>query len=171
MMHTLFGKRIRARLLPIIMAGALTACGSDISQDGAAHFSGSIAISPPDNTIDVGAGAGCTGSGLILEWPYLITVFDSQGRPVGNADIEVGIDFAGNTTILGTVVTQLVDRDTGLVVSNIGDPIPYETETDEFGNKQFFVIFDVSPGCTYGGQLSVVSGSLFQQSEFSIEGN
>jgi hypothetical protein len=167
-MHTLFGKRIRARLLPLIMALALTACESSTSQDGPAPSEGSLVVDPISTTFGVGMGVGCDGSDVRFVL-YNISAFDAQGRPLGNADIDISIDFAGNTTLVGPVVTLLQDGDTGATVSNPGDPVPYRTETDDIGNKTMFVVYETSAGCTYNGSMTVVSGSLVTTMDFTIE--
>lgn len=167
-MQTLFGKRIRTHLLPVVVACALTACSAEDSQDGPATSEGSLVINPSSTTFGVGAGAGCNGSDSRLV-TYVISTFDAQGRPLGNADIAISLDFAANTTLIGPVVTALLDGDSGATVSALGSPVPYETQTDKVGNKTMFVIYDTSLGCTYNGGMTVASGSLGEVMDFTIE--
>lgn len=167
-MDTLFPNGIRKRLLPIIMASALAACGAEDSQDGPATSEGSLVINPSSTTFGVGTGASCNGSDVRLV-TYVISTFDAQGRPLGNADIAISLDFAANTTLIGPVVTALLDGDSGATVSALGSPVPYETQTDKVGNKTMFVIYDTSPGCSYNGSMTVASGSLVEIMDFAIE--
>lgn len=130
---------------------------------------GSIVISPSSTNILVGAGPGCLGMPNHVAGPYLISTFDALGRPLGNADIRITLEHAGNTTLVGPVVTALVDADSGVIVSDIADPVPYQTQTDELGNKTMFVIYELTPGCTYNGNMTVVSGGVLVQMNFTIE--
>jgi hypothetical protein len=166
-MHTLFGKGIRKRLFPIIMACTLTACTSG-TNEGPASSDGSLIVNPLSTTFGVGLGVGCNNSDSRIV-TYVISTFDAQGRPLGNADIGISLDFAANTTLVGPVVTTLVDGDTGAVVSTVNNTVPYTTKTDRIGNKTMFVIYDTSPGCAYNGNMTVVSGSLSALMDFTVE--
>lgn len=166
-MRMLFVQTLRRGLSALLLAATLTACGPDQSQSGPATFDGSLTVSPPSVAIVVGAGAGCNMS-RVDQRDYVISVFDARGFPVGNADIGISLDYSGNTTVTGVVATELIDGDSGAVVSNAGNPVPYKTQTDDSGNKSMKVRFDTSQGCTYTGQMTVVSGSLFEVSDFSL---
>ena len=91
-----------------------------------------------------------------------------SGRPFGNADIGISLDFAENTIAIGApVLTEL--KDGAVVVSSAGLPVVYETTTDEKGNKTVFVRYEYSAGCIYSGNMTVTSGSLVELMEFSVE--
>lgn len=166
-MHTLFGKRIRARLLPVVMAGALTACTSDISQDGPILSEGSLVVEPASISFSVGPAVGCLGTTTHIE-RYIITTFNPQGQPIGDADLEISLTFADFTTIAGLVVTELVDGDSGAIVSTSANPLPYETKTGELGTKTMFVNYEVTGGCQYAGNIMVNSGSVVTFSSFEF---
>jgi hypothetical protein len=166
-MSRLRSDRVGNGVVPLLMAFAL-ACGASESHDGPGPSDGSLVVSPPTRAITVGspgAAPPCVGADL-RTFDYLITVFNAEGVPVGNADVDISVDFAGNTTTAGAVVTTLSDG--GLIVSNPGDPVPYRTETDKFGNKRVQVTFDLSPDCTYTGSLNVRSGNLVADSQFTV---
>ena len=164
---------VRSGLSAFLLAGALTACGPEQTQSGPAFFTGSIVVSPPSFTVTVGTDMAvppsttpCTDPANFVGtpiFPFLISVFDERGQPVGNADIDIVLGLADNT--LGGFVA-LIDGDTGDIVSDVGDPVPYSTTTDNSGNKQMFIAFYVALGCEYAAAMTVTSGSLVTQMDF-----
>jgi hypothetical protein len=161
---------LRRSILPFFVAAVLGACDASTSQNGAAPPDGSITISPSsftatvDNPTMAACGAGAT---TFQTETFFITAFDAKGQPVGNADIGISLDFAGNTTPVGVPLTFLEDPQ-GTIVSNPGTANPYQTTTDKSGNKTIYVTFTFSQGCSYAGAMTVTSGSLFAQMTFSV---
>jgi hypothetical protein len=169
-MRTLFVQTLRRGLSPLLLAGALAACGPNESQDGPVSFDGSVTISRTSETIVTGTvvagacnGIDALGTPFITTGPYIITVFDAEGRPVGNADLQITLELAPNTTFGGTPTTQLVDS---VIVTNVGSAAPYNTTTDDDGTKQVFILFEITTGCSYAGVMTVVSGSVVTQLDF-----
>lgn len=163
---------LRKVLLLIGLTLGLAACGS---HDGSAPSDGSLVISPPSRTISVGgmAGPNCTATPSDI-FPFLISTFDAQGRPRGEVDIDVILQFAPNTTF-GPVVMILLDDTNGdgvleqVLVATPGSGIPYRTKTDDFGNKTVHVFLELTTGCFYAGDLTVISGSLFAAANIEVE--
>jgi hypothetical protein len=172
-MRMLFVESLRKGLPSLLMACTLTACGPSETQNGPAFFTGSITVSPPSFTLSVGADMGtppsptpCVSNPASFPvFPFLITVLDERGQPVGNADIDIILGLAANT--FGGFTT-LIDGDNGDTVSDIGDRVPYSTTTDDFGNKLMFIQFLSAAGCEYGASMTVTSASLFASMDYTV---
>ncbi len=170
-MHTLFGKRICTHLLPVIIVFALTACGAETSQDGALTSDGSIVISPSALEIDLADPAGmavCAPGSDVTFFPVHVSTFDGRGLPRGNVDIALVLEFAPNTS---TQVAMSLYNDALIEVTSATSPLPFETETDEFGNETFFLLADTSIACDYSGSLTVISGSLVTTMQITATGS
>ncbi len=105
-----------------------------------------------------------------------IFVLDIDGDPVGNADLELSIPFALNSTDGAVASEQMAIYDDSVTkgvfnvkVTGIGDPIPYITQTNELGRKTVHIYFEDSfSDCAYFGSMKVLSGVVSAQWEFDV---
>lgn len=176
-MHTLFRKRLPARLLLLILGSALAACSSEISQDGPILSNGSVAVAPSTAALGQTGTTGCLGlngfptsvaATRLDTVTYTITTFNARGEPIGNADIGISLSFTESTVFGGIALTALVDD--GTYVSFPGASPIYETTTDENGTKQVTVFFETTDGCSYDGTMFLTSGSVSADSTFTVTG-
>jgi len=162
----------------ILFAGLLNGCGNDPN----APEDGSLVISTSDIAWEVAGAPGCSGfypPSVGQNHFFDITVFDSAGQPMGNVDLEITVVLTDNTNT-GLTVAWLFDDVNGdgfldgtagsvEFVSEVTDPAPYRTTTDQFGNKRMWLVLDID-GCTFAGFVDIFSGSLHNTLEFSVEG-
>ncbi len=170
-MRKLFVHGLCKGLPALLIAFALTACGPEQSQSGSAVVTDALTISPSSMSLAVPADTAVPPSatpcasnpGSLPQFPVLIIVKDDQGRPLGNADINVILDFAPGTSQFALANTFLFD---GNLTTPVADP--YSTTTDDDGTKLLYVGLFAAPGCAYAGALTVISGPLFQQMAFDV---
>lgn len=109
--------------------------------------------------------------------PVLITVFDAQGSPIGEADLTVSLDLAGNTFSVpgGGPVVRLYDDKNGNgvvddpeeLVSDSNDPL-YRTKTAKYtGEKLLILRMDLS--CRYQATLFAVSDGYMGTGVYEVE--
>lgn len=171
----------------LLSSGLLSGCGNDSE----APVDGSIVIAigasewtvfddPMDPT------PACIGAFIDIE-AITITVLDANGTPLGNVDIDVMVQLAGNTSangagLFGTGLVDLWDDfdgnnaitdNTGVwqlneQVSGSADPQLYKTQTGPNGTRTLFLTADLSPDCEYTASISVRSGTVFEALEFDV---
>jgi len=112
-------------------------------------------------------------NGSYQDLPILISVTDTSGTPMGNAEVLLYSDYSGNT-FTGPDVIQIfadtngngvVDADTELV-SGI-DSDAYKTITDQYnGTAMVFVRMNLT--CPYSGSLKAFVGSSVAQAQLEV---
>jgi hypothetical protein len=168
-----FMQTLRRGLSPLLLAAALTACGPDLSQDGPVSSDGSVTISPPAIDLDLSdtAGTVCAPGSTSAIFPAIVSVFDSRGFPVGNADITLQLDFSPSTVFVGTAAMALLDSSGTVLLTTLGGSPTYTTQTKDDGTATFQLLLDTSIGCSYAGSLTVNSGSLIESMQVTATGN
>jgi hypothetical protein len=168
-----FIQTLRRGLSPLLLAAALTACGPNLSQDGPVASDGSVTISPPALSLDLSdtAGTACAPGTNSAIFPAIVSVFDSRGFPVGNADITLQLDFSPSTVFAGTAAMALLDSSGTVLLTTLGGSPSYTTQTQDDGTATFQVLLDTSIGCSYAGSLNVNSGTLVSFMQVTATGN
>lgn len=171
----------------LLTSGLLSGCGNDSE----APVDGSIIIAigasewtVPDDPLD--PSPACIGAFIDIE-AITISVFDGNGTPLGNVDIDVMVQLAGNTSangagLFGSGVVGLWDDFDGndAITDNTGawqlneqvsgsaNPQLYKTQTGPNGTRTLFITADLSPDCEYTTSISVRSGTVIGFLEFDV---
>lgn len=127
---------------------------TDITKFTYTH-AGTAALPPP-------VGTGCSGivGGVGVNTQDLLVrvlTIDANGNPAGKVDFNINASFAENVTS-GTAVTALLIND--VLVSGVGDPVPYTATTDSNGELYVTLRYDTTydSTCVYTGSISLSSG-------------
>ena len=112
--------------------------------------------------------------------PIRISLYDSENRPLGKTEFSVNLTWSGSTTTAGETAwifdDDIGDGNQGItdaggalqdneLVSAIGDPALYTTETNSQGYKDLYLLMDAA--CVWTGQLDIVSGPVGEQVEIT----
>ncbi len=172
----------------LLTSGFLYGCGNDSE----APVDGSITIAIGANEWTVfddpaDPSPACIGAFIDIE-AITISVFDVNGTPLGNVDIDVMVQLAGNTSadgvgLFGFGVVDLwddldgndgiTDNTTGAYqmnehISGLTNPQIFKTKTGPNGTRTLFITADVSPDCEYTTSISVRSGTVIGLLEFDV---
>ena len=106
--------------------------------------------------------------------PVLITVTDSQGSPIGEADLTVSLDLAGNTFSSHSRMKLYEDKDGNGVpddpaelVSDEDDPM-YRGKTEKYSGEKHLVL-RMNLSCNYRGQIYAISDGFMGGGEFAVK--
>lgn len=143
--------------------------------DGDAAPVGSrLTIAPSEVTWTISNPGACDPN-VYSDRLFVITASDPTGKPLGETDLLMTLQLAGNTsnspimTLIADTGSQLGVVDAGdEVVSELGDG-GYKTNTNDEGIARILVRMTLS--CTYRGSLDVFGsgGLLFQSVSLAVE--
>ncbi len=157
----------KTTLAPAVLALALSACGGG-GNDRPIPAKSTMQISPTEITWDITPDPGCPTQdpNFYNDEAITISVQDGKGRPLGEVELYINVDLAGNTfsgldprvaVYDDTNGNGKVDHPVELVSSNTDGG--FYTRTGEFtGTKTVFVRVYLS--CTYQATLSAFAGPL-----------
>ena len=160
--------RARPRRPPIALAAltlALAGCSAEQLPIGA-----TLAISPESRTVDIVERRDARGRCTIdpenhLDMPFVLTLTDGQGSPIGDTEVEVHLGFAGNSYTGYPVLALYDDRNgNGVVdagselVSGDGDGIARVRTSSHGGERALLVRMNLS--CAYRGELFAFAGGV-----------
>jgi hypothetical protein len=138
-----------------------------------------VRISPSGHSIDITQVTNTQGSCLFdptlyIDTPLLLSVHDDQGSPIGEAEVSVNIEFAGNS-FLGPPVLSLyddlnsngvVDAETEYVSGREDDA--YTGKTAKFSGEKLMLL-RINLSCPYKGNIYV--RSQFASNSINVEVN
>ena len=160
-----------------MMFAGLAACGGSDQLPPDA----SISISPNDKTFNVDTlenpdnGQCFFLEGLYQDVLVVITVRDGKGRPIGEADLTVMVDFTDNTSSFGKIIRLYEDRDGDLLADEdelvSGENAPLlRTRTREFSGTTE-VILRMNLSCEYRASMTVQSEAAVGSASFAVVKN
>lgn len=154
----------------------ITACGGG-GDESQIPPGATVTVTPQEKTWDIQPQLDSNENCIFFEDFYqdelvLVTVQDSQGRAIGDADLLVSLNLSEQTFSGLTVMELYEDRDGDFIpspeerVSDDNDPL-LMTKTDEFsGSVNLIVRMNLS--CTYRGTLMVVAEGVSGSAEFAV---
>lgn len=159
----------------IIASGILVAC----DQSGQLPSDAEVRISPSGHSIDITQITDDQGSCLFdpniyVDTPLLLSVHDSQGSPIGEADVSVNIEYAGNS-FLGPPVLALFDDLNSNGVVDVETEYVSGREDDAYTGKtakysgEKLMLLRINLSCPYKGNIYV--RSQFVSNSINVEVN
>lgn len=167
-------KTILYRLaITLALVALLGSCGNDskIATDG------TLLANPTSFTFTYGgtppAGGGCAGivggvGAFTQDLIIRVVSLDSSGNPTGKIDFDIDASFAENVSTGTALTAVLID---GVLVSGVGDPVPFTATTDKFGELYITLRYDTTydSNCVYAGSVTLSSGVQTILVDFAIE--
>jgi len=115
---------------------------------------------------------------------FRVSILNENGLPIPGAKFTATIPFTGsnNTDELawifddlnGDGLIEVFDVGVGSyipdateLVSGMGDPVGFESETNGAGYKEFYILFDLA--CGWSGSLFIYSGAISEKVEIKLE--
>lgn len=139
---------------------AILGCGKD---EGLTAPSGStITINPSAVSWTISNASSCP-SASYNDHIFTITVKDSDGKNMNNADITVELALSADSGSSINQILELYDGDTGQKVTS-----PYNTMTGDNGTKNMIVRVDL--GCNYIANFNAFSGDAYGTATITTSG-
>ncbi len=175
--HLSLATRILLSVYFLLVQSSISGCSSG---DNPLPPGSSVSIQPTEKTWMVKEAKDENGVCIWSEdfyndHPILISVTDPQGSPIGEADLTVSLDLAGNTFSPGFPRMKLyedknsngVPDDPEELVSDENDPI-YTGKTKKYtGEKHLILRMNLS--CNYRGDIFAISDGFMGVANFSVE--
>lgn len=159
-------------------AMVLMLLGCNSGSDNPLPAGAQISISPANVTFDIDQELDDDGNCIYdfnryIDQYTVISVRNSSGSPIGDADLSVQLDF-GDNSFSGVPVMELYEDANGNgVVDGIGelrsgadDPL-YRAQTDEFSGEAV-VIVRLNVSCPYRGSMRVSSDGFQGETTYDI---
>ncbi len=166
-----------AQALLFLGAAVLAACGPGADEHPVPPGA-QVQIEPQDFTWTIVPAQDSQGNPVCLEGVYndhtfVIRVVDANGSPLGEVDLRVRLDLAGNTSS-GPDVLRLYDdyNGNGVVdhpqelVSAAGQPALFTRTAKYTGEK--IVLVRVNLSCTYRATLTAIAGSAHGSASIEV---